>query len=462
MPMSTKSKQLLAIGVVVVVAVAGVGAYLLISSSGGPRYVVPGAPSDISSSQIIKVGVLDDFTDVTGIGSWQGSYLAAYEINSAGGVVVNGTHYYFGLIREDTSEAAPAVDPSKGVTAAQKLVSVDGVQFVTGGFRTESLLAYIDTVMNAKLVFIGTGSATNNFTQNVLDNYAKYKYFFRDQPINSSALGTAAFTELAYLRQYIGAVFFAGNTSAIHKWAIIRENLDWTKAMDDALHAYMVYYGWDASPTDDVAFDPSTVSSSDFNGYWSTIQGHGAQMVIPIISAAGGVIMDQTYNATQPKCLICGINVQSQLDSFWASTQGKCKYEVVLQTFVRTNKSVNTIPFWDHYVGNYTSSPIYTSAGGYDAIQLLKNAIYSTQSFVSDRIVTALEGVNRGSPYIGVAGPLVFTRSHDLLYGLGYGVPIFAQWQAGGTKPCITSGGLLYPNSITTGTLQIPSWGMNS
>lgn len=460
MPMSTGTKRILAVVVIAVIVVAGVGVYLLITPS-GPQYVTPGAPSGISSSQVIKVGVLDDFTDATGIGAWNGAYLRAFEINSAGGVVVNGTHYYFGLIREDTAEAQAALDISKGKSAAEKLISVDGVQFVTGGFRTESLTAYLPTIMNAKVVFIGTGAADNSFT-----NLTTNKYFFRDEPINGTALGTSLFQYLAVLRGIMGSVIYS-NLTAVHKWAVLRENLAWTTPVDKALNTTMAFLGYDPLPVADIAYDVSSASlATDFAGYWSRIQSAGAQVVIPIISAVGAKEMVDQYNATKPGAMIVGIDVPSQSDSFWNATNGHCRYEIVLQTLVRQNKTALTVPFYDHYKGNFSKAPVYTAPGSYDAITLFAYAINQTKGFNSDRIVTALEGVTPASPLVGSAGLVGFTTSHDLYYGF-YPVwnnptgtviaaPVFAQWQAGGAKPCVTTLGHIYPDSWVTGSMSFP------
>jgi ABC-type branched-subunit amino acid transport system substrate-binding protein len=488
MPMSTGQKRLLAVVVVVVIVVAGVGIYLAITPS-GPAWVTPGAPSNMTSSQMIKVGVLDDMTDVTGIGSYRGSWLAAYEVNSAGGVVVNGTHYYFSLISENTYEAAAELDTSKGVAAAEKIITVDGAQFITGGFRTESVLSYRETVMDHKLVFIGTGTATDSFCLSVYDpvghtsEYSRYKYWFRDQPLNSTTLGTAEITELGFMKFYLadllnatnpGSIMYPNNLTYIHKWAIIREDLDWTIPMDAALKAYMGYIpiadanhtqvDWDATPTDDIAL-PLTATASDFASALTTIQGHGAQLIIPIFSAGGGVLLDEQYNATKPKAFLMGINVPSQLGTFWNSTGGACKYEIVLQTITNNNaKSPMTIPFYNHYVGNFSAGPIYTSVGGYDAIHLLQYAINKTQSFNDDKIVTALETVNALNPILGPGGNVAFTTSHDLFYGWPLGVPVFAQWIGYNDKPVIPSPGPLYglyPNSIVMANVVPPPWGIN-
>lgn len=280
-------------------------------------------------------------------------------------------------------------------------------------------------------------------------------------PINSTRLGGETITELAYLRAYLSAV----TAKNITKWAILRENLDWTVPMANALKAYLPAYGWNATPAKEIAY-PITAGSSDFATYWNQINASHAQVVIPIISAQGGIYMMTQYNATQPQCIVFGIDVPSQLDTFWAATDGKCRYEISMQPLVRTNKTTLSIAFWDHYTGNYTASPLYTGVGSYDAIYLYAWAFKNASSFIADRLVTALEKVNRANPIVGTSGNLAFTRSHDILEGyLGgkiYGVTLWTQWHRDGTKVCITSGGLLYPTSITTGSIELPPWGVNT
>jgi len=471
MPMSTGTKRIIAIVVVVIVVVGVAGAYLILAPT-GPQYYVPGAPSGISGSQVIKVGVLDDFTDPTGTGAWDGACLRALEINSAGGVVVNGTHYYFGLIKENTYEAAASLDTSQGVSAAQKIISVDGAQFITGGFRTEALTAYLPTIMNAHVIFIGSGSADDSFTQDVTANYSYYKYFFRDEPINSTALGTSLFQFLGWLRIYMGLALF-GNMSAIHKWAVISENLAWTTSINEALAYYMPTLGFDAKPVANISFDvSSTTLSTDMAGYMSEIQAAGAQLLIPAISAYGAQQMDEAYATTKPGFMICGIDVPSQSGTFYNDTNGACKYEIVLQTLTNNPKDALTLPFWNHYIGNFSIQPIYTSCGSYDAITLLATAITSTQSFVDNRLVPALESITPANPLEGCAGLVGFTSSHDLWYGYYPGAfnasatiiaaPVFAQWQANGTKPCVTAGAgygypePVYPASWVTGAIEFP------
>ncbi len=466
-----KTKKLLAIVIIIVAGVGlSIGAYFWIF---GPKpygavvigkLVTPGAPDGVPSDHIIRVGILDPMTEIQGEGTWKGAYLACDELNRAGGVNISGETYYFGIISEDTYEAETSLDTSKGIAAANKIISVDNVDFVIGGFRTESLLAYLPTVMAAEKLFLGTGASTDTFCLYLNNSYSTYKYWFRVMPINSTALAGEILHYLAYLRGYMEAVLGKNVTNV----AIIREDLDWTLPMSYLFNGYvpgvpgLADLGW--VNITEIAY-PITADSTDFASYWQTIQNAKTQLTIPVISAQGGILMMTQYAALQPKCLVAGIDVMSQLDSYWAETGGACETEVILQSTVRTNKTDSTIPFWDAFVGNYSSEPLYTAVGGYDAMYLLQYGIDQAQSLNSTEIIPILEGITKATPRVGVAGHLAFTKWHDLIEGYAgntiYGVTLFAQWQTGGKKECVSTGGYVYPDWLATATLQLPSWGIN-
>ncbi|MGM0469237.1 MAG: hypothetical protein ACQERB_10580, partial [Promethearchaeati archaeon] len=151
--MERRTKQLVAVVAIVVIATAsGVGIWLFLSLR-GPTWLLPGAPSGIPEDQWIKVGCLGDLNDIQGIGNYEGAHFAAYEINSNGGVEVNGTTYYVAVAKEDTAESRPVYDTTIGVAAAERMLEVHGAEYIVGGFRTEVLEAYIETVMDAETLF---------------------------------------------------------------------------------------------------------------------------------------------------------------------------------------------------------------------------------------------------------------------------------------------------------------------
>jgi branched-chain amino acid transport system substrate-binding protein len=455
--------------IVVIVAGVGVGMFLFLPPAAYGTVVVgtlvtPGAPAGTPANRIINVGVLGPLTEIQGEGEWKGAYLAVDEINTAGGVVVGGETYYFGIVGEDTFEADASLDISKATAATTKIITEDNAQFILGGFRTEAVLAFQEIIMDAEMLFFNTGSSTDIFTEKVsggtwpsgtVSDYERYKYFFRIMPINSTSLARSLLTYIAYLDGYLTAV--TGNN--ISKVAIIREDLDWTQGMSDFLNGYLPLYG--LSIVKEVAF-PITAEAADFATYWTQIDAAGAQITIPIISAQGGILMTTQYAQAEPKTIIAGIDVMSQLDTYWGETGGACEYEVVLQSTLRTNKTTRTIAFWDAFLDAYDGEPLYTAVGAYDAMYILAEGIESAQSFDSAVIIPYLEAMNVDDPFVAAGGNIAFTATHDLRLGPDYSYTLFTQWQAGGTKVAVSSGGLLYPENIVTGTLSLPSWGINT
>ncbi|MFW9829675.1 MAG: ABC transporter substrate-binding protein [Candidatus Thorarchaeota archaeon] len=456
-------KRILAIVAVLAIAGAGigVGVWFLLTPAAS-AFITPGV-SGIPDNRIIKIGLLGGITEIQGQGNYEGAWLAAYNINTGGGVQVNGTTYYIGLVAEDTDESNPVLDVTKGVGAAEKIIEVDGAEYIIGGFRTEALKAYVEVVMDAKKLFLGTGASTDYFCYNVYgeaySSYNRYKYWFRVMPINSSALGGSQIGQMAFLKAYLQNPLVLNKT--INKVAVLREALDWTIPMDTALNTYLPLYGY--TIVADIAY-PITATATDFATYWNQIEAANAQITIPVISAQGGIYMMTQYAALQPQCLLVGIDVQSQLDTFWDDTGGDCAYETIMQSVHRTNKTDLTIAFWDDFIATFDHEPLYTAVGAYDAVNTIAASINATGSFKTETLITYLESFNRASPWIGDSvstGYVGWNKAHDAVVGWPYGTTLYCQWKPDGSKSVISSGNVLYPDSIVTGAIAIPPWGIN-
>lgn len=452
--MEQLTKRILAIVLIAVIGVGvGITVWIFVAPYAWSAADCPGAPSNITEDQIIRMGVLGGIYDIQGDGQVKGATLAAKEINQAGGITVNGKTYYVGITFEDTDESNPNLITTTGVAAAERIINYKRAQFLTGGFRTEALQVYLETVMDAKIPFIGTGAATDSFCGNVRGdpalypntNYERYKYFFRNMPINSSALGGEIIEFLATYASVLG----------VNKFGILYEDLEWTEPLVAALKYYLPLLG--GTIVADRPY-PITATQTDMDGYMDQIQANSTQILIPVISAQGGILMMKSYQSGLPGYgfVVIGIDVQSQLDTFWEDSLGACKFETVLQSLYRTNKTEVSIPFWDAFVAEYDQDPLYTAVGSYDAIRQYAWAINQSQSFNADTIVATLETVNAANPLPGASGLAAWTSSHDILEGYPYGYTLFVQWQAGGTKIVAPAFGNPYPNDIATGSYQTP------
>jgi len=416
-------------------------------------YVAPGAPDGITLDQLFKIGILDDMNYISGEHAWDGAMLAAREINEAGGLFINGTYFYLGLVAKNTFEADPVLDISKAMDAANMMIADYDPHVIMGGFRAEALMAYLEPIMDAKIPFICTGTTGDQFTQNVYDNYARYKYFFRTI-LNGSRIAGDYINYLPYL----AGILTGSIGKDVTKVGILREDLPWTIGMANALHAYMPLFGLEV--VEEIVL-PVVSSEQDLGIAMYHLDNIGVQILFPIFSSGFGISLGRVYGEVQPSFIMCGINVQAQLGTYWDETYGYAQYEITAQGTYRTAKTPKTIPFWDTYVANFSKEPLYTAVSIYDAVYLLFNATLSTQSFTADKIIQGLESINSTNPYTGVGGNLAFTSYHQIRGGSNYVPMLFCQWQAGGNKVVLSSGNMLYPDSLATGSLAIPAWGLN-
>jgi len=112
----------------------------------------------------------------------RGIKLAVEEINAAGGVAVGGKKRPFAVELIDTRDLEPGVPVSEALLAVEKLILEKKADFLIGGpVRSEAALAAQDLLNKYKKVsIITTGVLTPAYTKKVEDNYAKYKYCFRN------------------------------------------------------------------------------------------------------------------------------------------------------------------------------------------------------------------------------------------------------------------------------------------
>ena len=212
---------------------------------------------------------------------------------------------------------------------------------------------------------------------------------------------------------------------------------------------------------------PITALQTDFDGYISDIQANGTQILIPVISAQGGILLMNSYAGASPHpgFVVIGIDVQSQLDTFWSDSGEHCAYETVMQALYDTNKTPVSKPFWNAFEDMWGHDPLYTAVGSYDAIKMYAWAINETQSFNANTIVSQLEEIRAYNPIFspypglpGAGGYGAFTRSHDVREGYPFGYTLFVQWHPDGTKVVVPSFGAIYPDAVATGSYLTPQW----
>lgn len=372
------------------------------------------------SQKELKIGVIGPMAYVQGEHHWYGATLAAEEINAAGGIMVGDEAYRIKLVQMDSNEILSVTDAS---TAMERLITVENVDFVVGGFRTESVLAMQDVAMDHEMIFLVCGASINELCERVADDYDTYKYTFRVTPVNGTYLTTISFMLTGMVAQQVGALTYPEPP----KIAILAENMAWA----DPLVAYaQMYFAASMGLTVVGTWRPSQ-TATDVTIELGEIEAAGANIIYTVVSGPLGVAYTSQWGQSQIPAASVGINVEAQKGDFLEVTGGYGAYETTLNTYARVEITDETIDFFDTFVARFGEIPIYT-AGTYDALYILKDAIERADSLDSDAVVTALEATDLSGP----AGRMVFmgtdkTTPHDVTWGPGYVTGIGVQWQDG-------------------------------
>lgn len=368
-----------------------------------------------AAAQPIKIGVLGPMAFVQGEHHWNGAVLARDEINKAGGIKVGSTMRPIELVKVDTNEILSVPDSAN---ALERVITRDKVDFLTGGFRSEAVLAMQEVAMDNKKIFLGAGAAHDELGIRVEKDHARYKYWFRVTPTKSSDLGRSLFAVFGSVAQQIRVEMKVEKP----KVAIVAEKAVWVEALVAAAQANLPKMNMEVVGL----WQPSPVAT-DVTAELSAIKRSGAQIVMTVISGPLGIVLARQMNELQTPAVPFGINVESQKDEFWDATAKKGNYVSTLNTYnVDVAITPKTLPFVRAYMEKFKTVPTYTAAT-YDSLYLLKDAIEKAGTLDADAVVAALEK----SDTVGTAGRLVFDNRHDPKFAPGYVTGLGTQWQNG-------------------------------
>ncbi len=424
----TKIQSVVLIVLITIGAVSGSVAYYLWAKS--PAYAGD-----------MKIGICADLDSSMGKSVWQAAILAAEQINIEGGVLGRN----FTIVAEDDDTEMTSADIAVATNAMTRLITVDKADYVI--FGSGPGLTYQDICAEHKKVLFSVASPLNNLTQRVIDDYNKYKYFFRSgQPNATSA--AAGFTDLVLtLKDYTGfnkIGYLTQESASLKQIAAVLDQSLPAKGLE------LVYRG--------------TVSGSvtDFTSHLAAIEASGAQLVVPLFGSPASVPFVKEYYDRQSPFLLWGTLAMAGDEIFWNLTEGKCNSVSsialpVVAGYPLTNK---TLPTREAYLERWgTNVPNNPSAATYDTARfILPDAINRAATTETEAVIKALEKTYLET---SLARRFAFTSSHDIMRGPNVNRPgedfylmCMFQWQNGKQaivypKQCMIEAGVTY---------QFPSW----
>lgn len=399
----------------------------------------PAQPAPAPAKEL-RIGIVGPMEFIQGEHHWAGATMAAAEVNAAGGIKVGNDTYTVTLVKVETNEMLSVTDAA---SAVERAIARDNVQFLIGGFRSEAVVAMQEVAMDEKVIFIGAGPGHPGLNTQVKENYDRYKYWFRLTPINSNYLAQTSFLQLGMVAHFVRQALGVEKP----KVAMVAEAAVWADPLIPVAEHQLPNMGleligvWRPSPiATDVTAELTAIEAAEPHIIWTWFSG-------PV-----GVPFARQWGERKVPAALAGINVEAQKLGFRQATGGAADYVLTLNTYGRVEITDRTIPFYDRFTDEVGEFPTYT-AGTYDAILILADALQRAGTLDTDAVIKALEATD----YVGTSGRVVFDETHDVVWGPGYVTGTGSQWQEGElvTVWPMNWEGITYPGTVM---YKLPPW----
>jgi len=430
------SRAVTKIQAVVLAAVIAVAAV-----AGGVAYVLWGASQPLLED--IRVGVLADLDMPVGKDIYQGALLAAEQANAEGGILGRNVT----IVAEDDDYMSGG-DQAVATNALTRLLTVDEADYVIAG--PGSTLVQQDVCSEHKKILFSVWSSNIEHTQRVLDDYDKYKYFFRIWFPNATAFNIGHVQGLAALKDLTG---FTKIGYLLPDSTVINE---YTKPF---LESELPKLGFEI-----VYRSLYVMATTDFASYLAAAEASGVEILFIINvqqSATAGTLIKEWYDRQAPFVVWGDITAAADL-KFWSFTEGKTEYVAIRSTpiVIEYPLTSKTLATRNAYFERWGTVPTALGVSAYDVVRfILPDAVRRAGTAEIEAVIKTLETTNVET---SMAGRFVFTSSHDIMVGEAgvgelseqYMLYMICQWQNGTQVP-------VFPNELRMAagaTYKFPPW----
>jgi branched-chain amino acid transport system substrate-binding protein len=383
----------------------------------------------------VKVGVVAPLTGPaanSGIAMQQGMQLAVQEWNEQGGVTVGDQTLQVEALFED-SQSQPAV----GLSAAQKLITRDQVDFLIGeAFHSSVTMAIMELAPQYNIPILSGEPVSIEIANKVAEDPEKYRLFWKGD-FNSDAYAEAIY-------QTVQGLIESGEFTPENKTiAFIVEDTDYGRSNAEYTAQLFAEDGWETVATETVA-----LGHSSFHPQLTKMRGLDPDVLVSVFTAANsGSALVQQFREQRLDALHAGIYYPLRPEFMeeagsaangllWTPLQyAPNLFEEQADFAQRTGDLLNV---------DATSD----TAFGYDIMNVALEAIESAGSLEPEAIATALSETD----YDGILGRWVFDQSNHTAKAGREFIPVpVAQIQDGQNV-------IVWPESATTGTYETQPW----
>jgi len=337
------------------------------------------APKPAGEKSEVVIGLLADNINKYGIAPHKAWIMAIDEINEKGGIL--------GLpircVVEYTREGDPTVPVETVVSAVDKLVTRDNVDFIVGTWRSEFAIAARDTSCKYKVISF-TGGATGTLGELVAKDYEKYKYAFKELGWGSEKQSLQS--RLAALKDTIPMLKETGKPLS---FCVLGDTSHYSRAMQPIFKGSLEKLGGEASVVT-VPFKATDVAIE-----LEKVRKTGASYTL--LPLGGGpstyAIARQYYDLKIPMPILDSSGGAHNDWDWWELTEGKGRWwgTVHWLGWPPPKGLPRAAAFVKAYADRWGHYPANVAVGGYDTIYSIKAAVEKAQSFDTDALIQALE-----------------------------------------------------------------------
>ncbi len=367
-------------------------------------------------TKTIRIGVIGPMNYMQGKDSWDGATMARDEINKAGGIVVNGTKYDIELVKTDSNDFASVPE---AISAMERLLSMEKVKFVVGGFRSEAVLGQQELLSDYKAIYMNTGTSTAQLTERVKQNYDKYKYYFRANSVNTSLVGYLIYSALRIPIQAVQKQLGIAKP----KFAVLAQKSAYVDPMLPMIKSVATMLG--AEPVGEWRI---SATADTMVAELNAIADSGAQVMYFHTDGPSGLVGNKEWGTLQIPAAMTSYNSEAVQKSHWDATNGMCEYALTTAFTARVAITDKSVAWWDAYEKQYGNFPSIYS-GTHSAIYVLKAAIENAGSLDTDAIIPVIEKTDMQTSIFRQAFYGMDQKyPHDTVMAPGYATGYMTQW----------------------------------
>jgi branched-chain amino acid transport system substrate-binding protein len=389
-----------------------------------------GAPA---TGKPIKIGIIGPMDIRTGIHMLISAQMAVEKINATGGLKVGNTKRPIELVKINSNEFKKVTD---AVSAAERAITSDKVDFLVGGNVAEAVSAIQDIAADNKTIYISTAYiVSQQYVERMKKNYDRYKYCFA-----AASMGTTdvAKVHLGITETVARAVQKAGVPKP--KVAQMVEKTIGGDAIMALTTAYFPKMGmeivgsWRPSP-----------SASDLRAETAAIKSSNSQIIYTVFSGPGGIVFGTQVTELKIPALVVGSPAASLIP-------GKgIGYSVTMMgtATIPVKITDQNLAFYKEFLKRSGGEVCVMSA--YDTIMNLLHNIESVGSLDPNALIKSMEV----QEYNGMVGPVKYDpKDHRSVILKGFKA-VYGVQQLPGGKAAI-----VWPTdaAVKAQPVQIPQW----